>query len=55
VDWPAAPADHARFCRRCRQPGQFAIAAVTLPKATLLGTFVVQREPLSFTREHVGF
>jgi hypothetical protein len=28
---------------------------VTIPKATLLGTFVVQRAPLSFTREHVGF
>jgi hypothetical protein len=35
--------------------GRFAIAVVTIPKATLLGTFVVQREPLSFTREHVGF
>jgi hypothetical protein len=35
--------------------GRFAIAVVTIPKAVLLGTFVVQREPLSFGREHVGF
>ncbi len=35
--------------------GRFAIAVVTIPKAVLLGTFVVQREPLSFRREHVGF
>jgi hypothetical protein len=34
--------------------GRFAIAVVTIPKAVLLGTFVVQREPLSFKREHVG-
>ncbi len=34
--------------------GRFAIAVVTIPKAVLLGTFVVQREPLSFSREHVG-
>ena len=33
---------------------RFAIAVVTIPKAVLLGTFVVQREPLSFRREHVG-
>jgi hypothetical protein len=35
--------------------GRFAIAVVTIPKAMLLGTFVAQREPLSFKREHVGF
>ncbi len=35
--------------------GRFAIAVVTIPKAALLGTFVVQREPLSFRREHIGF
>jgi hypothetical protein len=34
---------------------RFAIAVVTIPKAVLLGTFVAQREPLSFRREHVGF
>jgi hypothetical protein len=34
--------------------GRFAIAVVTIPKAVLLGTFLVQREPLSFKREHVG-
>ena len=34
--------------------GRFAIAVVTIPKTVLLGTFVVQREPLSFRREHVG-
>ena len=33
---------------------RFAIAVVTIPKAVLLGTFVVQHEPLSFKREHVG-
>jgi hypothetical protein len=35
--------------------GRFAIAVVTIPKAVLLGTFIVRREPLSFNREHVGF
>jgi hypothetical protein len=35
--------------------GRFAIAVVTIPKAMLLGTFVVRHEPLSFRREHVGF
>jgi hypothetical protein len=34
--------------------GRFAIAVVTIPKAALLGTLVVQRAPLSFKREHVG-
>jgi hypothetical protein len=35
--------------------GRFAIAVVTIPKAVLLGTFIVRREPLSFAREHVSF
>jgi hypothetical protein len=34
--------------------GRFAIAVVTIPKAVLLGTFIVRHEPLSFNREHVG-
>jgi hypothetical protein len=35
--------------------GRYAIAVVTIPKSVLLGTFVVQREPLSFKHEHLGF
>jgi hypothetical protein len=35
--------------------GQYAIAVVTAPTSALLGTFVVQRLPLTFTRAHVGF
>jgi hypothetical protein len=35
--------------------GRYAIVVVSLPEATLLGTFVLLREPLSFTRAHVGF
>jgi hypothetical protein len=35
--------------------GRYAIAVVTTPKSGLLGTFVVQRLPLPFTRAHVGF
>ncbi len=34
--------------------GRYAIAVVTIPKSMLLGTFVVQREPLSFKHEHLG-
>jgi hypothetical protein len=34
--------------------GRYAIAVVTMPKAVLLGTFVVQHEPLSFKHEHLG-
>jgi len=34
--------------------GRYAIAVVTIPKPMLLGTFVVQREPLSFKHEHLG-
>jgi len=34
--------------------GRYAIAVVTIPKAMLLGTFVVEREPLSFKHEHLG-
>jgi hypothetical protein len=34
--------------------GRYAIAVVTIPKSVLLGTFVVQREPLSFKHEHLG-
>jgi hypothetical protein len=34
--------------------GRYAIVVVTTPKSVLLGTFVVQHEPLSFLRTHVG-
>jgi hypothetical protein len=34
--------------------GRYAIAVVTIPKSVLLGTLVVQREPLSFKHEHLG-
>ncbi len=34
--------------------GRYAIAVVTIPKPRLLGTFVVQREPLNFKHEHLG-
>ena len=33
---------------------RYAIAVVTIPKPVLLGTFVVQREPVSFRHEHLG-
>jgi hypothetical protein len=35
--------------------GRYAIAVVTSPGSTLLGTFVVRHEPLSFKHEHLGF
>jgi hypothetical protein len=35
--------------------GRYAIAVVTTPHSALLGTFVVQRLPMNFTRAHVGF
>jgi hypothetical protein len=35
-------------------PARHAIAVVTIPEPALLGTFLVQREPLSFKREHLG-
>jgi hypothetical protein len=35
--------------------GRYAIAVVTVPQSALLGTFLVQREPLSFKHEHLGF
>jgi hypothetical protein len=34
--------------------GKYAIAVVTIPKSSLLGTFVVQHEPLSFKHEYLG-
>lgn len=34
--------------------GQYAIVAVTAPASDLLGTFVVRRLPVDFTRTHVG-
>jgi len=34
--------------------GRYAIAVVTIRKSMLLGTFLVQREPISFTHEHLG-
>jgi hypothetical protein len=34
--------------------GQYAIVVVTAPTSVLLGTFVVRRLPLDFTRTHVG-
>jgi hypothetical protein len=34
--------------------GRYAIAVVTIPKSMLLGTFVVEHEPLSFKHEHLG-
>ena len=34
--------------------GRYAIAVVTTPGSQLLGTFVVQQLPLTFTRQHVG-
>jgi hypothetical protein len=34
--------------------GRYAIVVVTFPKSELLGTLVVQRLPLSFSRQHVG-
>jgi len=34
---------------------KYAIAVVTTPASELLGTFVVQRLPLNFTRAHLGF
>jgi hypothetical protein len=33
---------------------RFAIVVVASPSSQLLGTFVVQREPLPFTRAHLG-
>lgn len=36
-------------------PARHAIAVVTIPEPALLGTLLVQREPLSFKREHLGF
>jgi len=35
--------------------GRYAIAVVTIPGSTLLGTLVVRHEPLSFKHEHLGF
>jgi hypothetical protein len=35
--------------------GRYAIAVVTIPGFVLLGTLVVQHEPLSFKHEHLGF
>jgi hypothetical protein len=35
--------------------GRYAIAVVTIPGSVLLGTLVVQHEPLSFKHEHLGF
>jgi hypothetical protein len=35
--------------------GRYAIAVVTIPGSMLLGTLVVQHEPLSFKHEHLGF
>lgn len=34
--------------------GRYAIAVVTIPKSVLLGTFLAQREPISFKHEHLG-
>jgi hypothetical protein len=34
--------------------GRYAIAVVSAPTSELLGTFVVRRLPLNFTRGHVG-
>jgi hypothetical protein len=33
---------------------RYAIAVVTIPESALLGTFLTQREPLSFKHEHLG-
>jgi hypothetical protein len=35
--------------------GRYAIVVVTITESMLLGTFVVRRLPLTFTRAHVGF
>jgi hypothetical protein len=35
--------------------GRYAIAVVTIPGSMLLGTLVLQHEPLSFKHEHLGF
>ena len=35
--------------------GRYAIAVVTTPGSSLLGTMVVRHEPLSFKHEHLGF
>jgi hypothetical protein len=35
--------------------GRYAIAVVTIPGFTLLGTLVLGHEPLSFKHEHLGF
>ena len=35
--------------------GRYAIAVVTIPEQRLLATILVRREPLDFSRPHVGF
>ncbi len=47
VEFPFGPAPPA-------VPARHAIAVVTIPELALLGTFLVQREPLSFKHEHLG-